>query len=393
MKKNAILYLITLFILSISSTILLKYCVYPISVNFSKSSTYKIEWVLSNLDRISVDNPFFFDTVVPIGLEKYEILQMDSIPTVLKYNDYIVDASIKYYYDSPLLSGKVEGVHITFPYAQDIENEIISFYGKKYIKARRNSLDGKRIFKVWCTDKYVVILEHKNEKLYMSIKNIGLGWRREVAYGAYVKEIPFIEDVNLNEFTQLSFQGITLGKHIKQTEHELNNNPNISSYSKISESQYVCAVSVFLPNHKINLNTRLTFYRDTLTEIYFTSEDAAEELMSLYERKYEISDSLIHQNLGEWKDYKRDIRFYFDWKSRNQTLSVVNSMKEYSTLGVVSNKVSVSYRQSALYKSMMQEKEIQQHIRFKEEIRKKEQEARERELKLQQEITNALKQI
>lgn len=394
MNKNNVIFLLSVLLISLILTFISKYYIYPISVNFSKSSIYKRDWILSNLDKTSVENPFFFDIDVPIGMERYEMLKKDTILSVIRHNGQSLDADIKYYYNSSSLSGKVVGVHLTFPYAYDIENEINTYYGKKYIKARRKTSYDKRKFKIWCTDNFVVILEHKNEKLYMSIKEIGFGWKQSAAYGAYVNDTHLKEDVNCDELTQLSFQGITLGKHINQTEQELNNNPNVISYTKISEHEYKGVLTLHMPNQVIlNLHTWLTFYKDTLTEIRFSSEEATVDLMALYKRKYEISDSLIHQNVGEWKNYKRDVRFYFDWKSRNQTLSVHNSIEEHSSLGIQSDEVFVSYRQSALYESLMEEKEIQSYTRSKEELKRKEQEAKERELKLQQEIASALDQI
>ena len=300
MKRNLIIILtatITILVIHISR----KY-VYPVYYDLSKlmSGSITIDNALNRLREHETSNKklIFWDTPVSFGLKKSELLEILPSTSEIKFNDKTISVNIIYdcVYDR-WIDAKLETINIRIPYSQSIENELISYYGKKYIRSRK----GDEYFSVWALEEGFVVLEKHitpsgEAYLYLELGKYDYDWKRRVAYGAYINTFEdkdvYIEDLTpkkdsidiliderkQNKFRTSIFSGLHFGDAPSTVKAVLKNENNRRIQVPVNDKVVTVYVASYDSEYYENQLASLTLYAEEDEYIF--------GLETLYSTKY-----------------------------------------------------------------------------------------------------------
>jgi hypothetical protein len=270
-----------------------KYNSFPIYIKSTKHTTYentygKYHNFLNN--RTGGINPIFWETSISWEKTKYDLRNISTTPII--FQNVKLDAEVELYYgEHSSWESKLEAIHLKIPYKPDLESDLINYYGKKYIHMYYPKTG--YYHNTWLFDKHYVSIERRcnnreNDYLYIRInrlnyiyydygkqKYLGLG------DGAYFEsKVKQQNGVYADSIANLSFHNIALGKHKNEVLSHIKNSPNVLNIIKYKSSEYGARVQEVMPenNIRIEFNTKLVFYRDTLCYLQITSNDKNAEL-------------------------------------------------------------------------------------------------------------------
>ena len=192
MKRNLLILFITA--ITILTIHVIRQHVYPMHYNLPKlmrqyeDYSSKLHTVLNKLieDKTSNKKLIFWETPVSLGMRKSELIEINPSTSKIKYQDRIIDVNIIYDCTYEMWDAELENINVRIPYSLSIENDLMSYYGEKYIRSRK----GDDYFSVWAFDEGFAVLEKHVDPsgeayLYLELGKYDYDWKRRVAYGAY----------------------------------------------------------------------------------------------------------------------------------------------------------------------------------------------------------------
>lgn len=188
-----------------------RYYIYPVHYDLPKmggdyniySYSSKISRVLRRLSENRTTNKelIFWDTPVRFGMTKSELMEMCPSTSKIYYGGKSVDVRIIYDCTYEKEDTELENIYMRIPYDLSIENEIMSYYGQKYIHSPTYYRGYERTFNLWLLEDGYVVLEkssclEEEQYLYLGIgvleqhywyrKSVD-GWKHKATDGVYIQ--------------------------------------------------------------------------------------------------------------------------------------------------------------------------------------------------------------
>lgn len=260
MRLKKIIYISFAAIVVISLIILVDlYCIYPVHYNLPRmggeyniySYSSKISRVLKRLseNRTTGKELIFWDTPVRFGMTKSELIEMHPSTSKIYYGEKVLDVRIIYDCTYEKEDAALENIYMRIPYDLSVENELISYYGQKYIRSPKYYRGYERTFNLWLLEDGYVVLEkpsYLEEEKYLYI-GIGVfeqhycyyksanGWKHKAVHGVYVQKFDeedgYVDDVakkdsvdilieqrKTQEFNSSIFAGLYFGDYVDDVE-------------------------------------------------------------------------------------------------------------------------------------------------------------------------------
>lgn len=204
MKNKKLIFILIVSALALSIVYIDRYYIYPLSYNLPElSSAYdiynhssKINNVLQRLEanRTTDKELVFWETPVRLGMTKSELIEFHPSTSEINYAGKTIEAQIIYDCTYEAGDAQLKTISLRIPYEDSIEKDIVSYYGKKYIRSKSSKGEYEKNFYVWVLEGGYAVLERSSystneDYLYFEIgvleNSWKYSWKKNVVYGAY----------------------------------------------------------------------------------------------------------------------------------------------------------------------------------------------------------------